>query len=131
MIIYFCRTSIVNGNFFYYLWRLMISQYGVVGNFRYSSLIYIARLRTRLLIICILMVLFNLRLNHIIEFSRSFSLLLSWSLLWSGILSSGSYPPPLLSRRSQSGFIWYLHLFRCIDHRILRFYDTIIICECI
>jgi hypothetical protein len=109
----------------------MISQYEVVENFRYSSLIYIARLRTRLWIICILIVSFNLRLNYILGFSRSFSLLLSLSLLRSGILSSDLCPPTLLCRRDRSDFLWYLHLFRCIARRISRFHNTIIICECI
>jgi hypothetical protein len=39
------------------------------------------------------MVSFNLRLNHFLGFSRSFSLLLSWSLLQTAIVSSGFCPP--------------------------------------
>jgi hypothetical protein len=46
----------------------MISQYEVIGNFWCSSLICIARLRTRLWAIFILMVSFNLMLNHFLDF---------------------------------------------------------------
>jgi hypothetical protein len=77
------------------------------------------------------MVLFNFWLNYILGFTRSLCFLLSWSLFCSDILSSSFCPPPLLSRRGQSGFIWYLHSFRCINRKIPRFHNTIIICECI
>jgi hypothetical protein len=96
---------------------------------RASILISIAWLSARLLNIH--KVYINPRLTHIHYLLKGPHLLFSWTLIRSCILLGSNYPPPLHYRRGLSGFLRYLHSFRCIYCRIPRLSDTFIISECV
>jgi hypothetical protein len=108
----------------------MIPQYEIIRVFRRSSPLFsIVRLSARLWNIH--KVYINHRLTHIHCLLKRPRLLFSWTLIRSVILLGLSYPPPLHYRRGMSGFLRYLHSFRCIYRRIPRLSDIFIISECV
>jgi hypothetical protein len=108
----------------------MISQYESIRVFlRATILVSITRLSAGLWNIHKLSI--NHRLTHIHCLLKRPHLLFSWMLIRSVILLGLSYPLPLHYRRGLSGFLRYLHSFRCIYRKIPRLSDTFIISECV
>jgi hypothetical protein len=108
----------------------MISQYESIRLFRRASILFsIARLSARLWNI------HKVSINHLLTHNHCLlkrpCILFSWTLIRSVILLGLSYPSPLHCKRSLSGFLRYIHSFRCIYYRIPRLSDTFIISECV